>query len=290
MVWLLQMTASSDTTIEDLADELSSSASSQEKTNFLIDYLMAQRGVVLDFLKTLLVALIVYLIGRHIVKFCLKLTRKWMEKHEVEISVRNFIMSFAKVVYHLLLIFVVAWILGIGATIVAVVGSAGLAIGLALQGSLSNLAGGVLILLLKPFKAGDYIVTAGVEGTVQSIDIFYTKIITLDNKVVMVPNGTVTAQNITNTTNEEKRKVLIDFMVSYDTDTDRVRELLFTVMREEPLLCQEEPMEVVISRLAPVHVQMQLRCWAETQDYSAAVAGMNEKIKKTLQEHNISIS
>ncbi|MCD7825065.1 MAG: mechanosensitive ion channel [Clostridiaceae bacterium] len=276
-------------TLDDLSEALSSAATGEEKTSFIIEYLLAQRETILDFLKTILFAVLVYLIGKKIVKFCLKLTAKWMAKREVEAGVQNFVMSFAKIGYHLILIFIVAWILGIGATIVAVVGSAGLAVGLALQGSLSNLAGGVLILMLKPFKVGDYIVTAGVEGTVQSIDIFYTKLSTSDNKIIVIPNGTVTGQNITNTTNAKKRRVMIDFSVGYDADIENVREVLLGLMHEEPLFCQEDSMEIVISRLAPARVQMQLKGWTQTDNYWDVMYRMNEKIKTILQENQITM-
>lgn len=276
--------------MEEIVNELNSSASNEEKTNFLIDYIMSQRGEILDLLKTLLFALLIYIIGRRVVKLCLKLTNKWMIKHNIEVSVQNFVMSFAKLAYNLILIFIVAGILGVSATIVALVGSAGLAIGLALQGSLSNLAGGVLILALKPFKVGDYIIVAGAEGTVESIDIFYTRISTTDNKIVVVPNGTITNENITNTTNASKRMMILDFRVPYDSDIDKVRELLQEVMRTDPLICQEDSKDVVINKLSPLKVQMQLKAWAQTQDYWKARYGMLEKIKKTLEENGISIS
>ena len=120
-------------------------------------------------------------------------------------------------------------------SIVAMVGSAGLAVGLALQGSLSNLAGGVLILLLKPFKVGDYIITVGEEGTVESIDIFYTRIHTTDNKVIVIPNGTISNSNVTNTSNQEDRMLVLDFMVHYGAETAKVRKIVL-----EPYETQEE--------------------------------------------------
>lgn len=276
--------------MEEVVNTLNSAASSEEKTNFIIEYLLSQRGVLLDGLKTILFAFIVYLIGRKIVKFCLKLTKNWMERRDVEISVRNFVMSFAKVLYHLILIFIVAGILGVGATIVAIISSAGLALGLALQGSLSNLAGGILILALKPFKAGDYILVAGAEGTVESIDIFYTRIHTTDNKIVVVPNGTITNQNITNTTNASKRMLILDFRVPYQCDVEKVKEILFTLMREETLISDDEPMDVVINKLSPVKLQMQLKAWTKTEDYWDVRYRMLEKMKKALQENGIEIS
>lgn len=286
-IWLLLDAASTVLDTDDLAKALNSSASSEEKTNFLIEYLLSQRSALLDFAKTLLFALIVFLIGKRLVKFCLKLTNKWMVRREVEISVQNFVMSFAKVIYYLILIFVVAWILGVGATIVALVGSAGLAVGLALQGSLSNLAGGVLILALKPFRVGEYISVSGVEGTVDSIDVFYTHLSTVDNKVIAIPNGTITNATITNVTNVSKRMMILDFMVPYETDITALRETLLDVMRADELLCQEETMEVVIDKLSPVKIKMQMKAWAKTEQYWDARYGLLEKLKETLEENGV---
>lgn len=271
--------------IEDLTETLNSAASDEEKRNFLMEFLLSQRDVLFSFAKTLLFAIIIFIIGRRLVKFSLRMTQRWMVKHEVEISVQKFVMSLANFSYHLVLIFIVAWILGIGATIVAIIGSAGLAIGLALQGSLSNLAGGVLILALKPFKIGEYISVAGVEGTVDSIDIFYTHLSTTDNKVIVIPNGTITNSTITNTTNVSKRMLIIDFMVSYEMDVEKLRETLTEVMREDQLLCQDDPMAVVISRLSPLKVQMQMKAWVKTEDYWEARYGLMEKLKDMIGEN-----
>ena len=271
--------------IEDLTETLNSGVSSEEKTNFFMEFLLSQKNVLLGFAKTLLFAFIVFLIGKRLVKFALRMTQKWMVKHNIEISVQKFVMSLANFSYHLILVFIVAWILGVGATIVAVIGSAGLAIGLALQGSLSNLAGGVLILALKPFKIGEYISVAGVEGTVDSIDIFYTHLSTTDNKVIVIPNGTITNSTITNTTNVSKRMLIIDFMVSYEMDVEKLREVLTEIMQEDPLLCQNDPMAVVISRLSPLKVQMQMKAWVRTENYWDARYGLMEKLKGILGEN-----
>lgn len=286
------MAATSDgITAEELGEKLNSATiSDKEKTSFLIEYLLEQRSVIMDGLKTILFALFIYIIGRKIVKLCLKLTDKWMKKREVELGVQNFIMSFARIGYHLLLIFIVAGILGIGATVVAVVGSAGLAIGLALQGSLANLAGGVLILLLKPFKVGDYIMAEGAEGTVETIDIFYTTVSTSDNKVIVIPNGTLTNANITNTTNASKRMMVIDFRVPYETDVDSMRQLLLEMMAQETLLLKEEPMKVVVDQLTPVKMKIQVKAWAKTEEYWDAKYHLTEQMKKTLEENGISLS
>lgn len=275
--------------IEQLTQTLQSSATSEEKTSFLIEYLLAQRGAVLDFIKMVLFALFVYVIGKKVVKLCLKLTDNWMKKREVEIGVQNFVMSFARVIYHLILIFIVAWILGIGATIIALVGSAGLAIGLALQGSLANLAGGVLILALKPFKVGEYISVAGVEGTVEYIDIFYTHVATTDNKTIVIPNGTITNATITNITNVRKRMLILDFSVSYDTDIDDLRKILLGILKEEQMIFQDEPKDVVINKLLPIRVQMQLKAWVRTENYWEVRYRLLEQMKTIISSHALRI-
>lgn len=270
--------------VEDVAEALQSTATGEEKTNFLIEYLLAQRSGILDFLKTILFALFIYFIGKKLVKFFLKLTDKWLTKRGTETGVQHFIMSFASILYHLILIFIVAWILGIGATIVAIVSSAGLAIGLALQGSLSNLAGGVLILILKPFKVGEYISVSGVEGTVESIDIFYTHVVTTENKTIVIPNGVITNETITNVTSVTKRMLIIDFSIPYEMKTEAVRKILLEEMQAEERIFQKEEKAVVINKLTPVNVQMQCKAWVATKDYWAVRYNLLEKIKLLLEE------
>lgn len=276
--------------IESLIEEISSEPSAEEKTNFLIQYLLAQREPLMNFGKTVLWALIVFLAGRKLIKWLLKLLNRWMERANVELSVHRFALSVSNALLYLLLIFVVAGILGVGTgSIVAMIGSAGLAIGLALQGSLSNFAGGVLILLLKPFRVGDYIVADGVEGTVQGIDIFYTKMLTTDNKMVVVPNGTLSNGNIVNISQEEYRLIIIDFMVGYDTDIEQVRQILKTCFQSEEKICQDRPITVNIDKLNPGRIKMQTRAWCHNVDYWDERYRMLELIKEKLQEAGISL-
>ena len=224
--------------VDELQKVMNSSASDKQKTSFFIQYLLSQREWLLDFAKTLLIAVIVFIIGRKLVKLALKVTKKTMERKAVEISVQKFVMSLATFAYNILLLMVIAGIIGIGtSSIVAVLGSAGLAVGLALQGSLSNLAGGVLILLLKPFRVGDYIITAGAEGTVMSIDIFYTRIATTDNKVVVIPNGTISNSNVTNTTKQDERMLVLEFTVPLDANIEEVKtEIMKLIESNERIL------------------------------------------------------
>lgn len=280
-----------NTTVKELTKVMGDdSVSNEKKTSFLLQYLLDQREPLLRFGQTLLIALIVFVIGRKMVKLLLRFTDRWMERRNVEVSVRKFVMSLAGVIYNVLLIFVVAGILGVGtSSIVAMVGSAGLAIGLALQGSLANLAGGVLILLLKPFRVGDYIITPQSEGTVQSIDIFYTRLTTTDNRVIVIPNGTISNSDITNTTKQDRRLLVLEFSVSYDADVALIRDILLKEMKHRSDILVKEPMRVVVTRLSPVKLRMNAKCWVETSKYWDVYYDMLERIKTLLQEQNISI-
>lgn len=280
-----------NTTVKELTKVMGDdSVSNEKKTSFLLQYLLDQREPLLRFGQTLLIALIVFVIGRKMVKLLLRFTDRWMERRNVEVSVHKFVMSLAGVIYNVLLIFVVAGILGVGtSSIVAMVGSAGLAIGLALQGSLANLAGGVLILLLKPFQVGDYIITPQSEGTVQSIDIFYTRLTTTDNRVIVIPNGTISNSDITNTTKQDRRLLVLEFSVSYDADVALIRDILLKEMKHRSDILVKEPMRVVVTRLNPVKLRMNAKCWVETSKYWDVYYDMLERIKTLLQEQNISI-
>lgn len=267
-----------DDVIEDVTQDVT------EQTNFVIEWLLAQRSAALDFAKKLLLLLIVYLIGKWVIRLLLKFIDKMMKRKEVDLAVQNFVLSFSKVAFSLLLIFIMAGMLGIGATVVAVIGSAGLAIGLALQGSLSNLAGGILVLALKPFTAGDYIKVTNVEGSVQGIDIFYTKIKTIDNKIIMIPNGSIMNADIINMTKEERRMLQIDFFVDFDTNLDELKDELMYIMKEEDLLIQDMPMETVILKLGVKKIALQSRAWVKTVDYWSANERISEKIKKLTEK------
>ncbi|MDY5181447.1 mechanosensitive ion channel family protein [Butyribacter sp.] len=270
--------------VDELQKVMNSSASDEQKTSFFIQYLLSQREWLLDFAKTLLIAVIIFVIGRKIVKFALKITKKTMERKDVEISVQKFVMSLATFAYNIFLIIIIASVLGIGASsIVAIIGSAGLAVGLALQGSLSNLAGGVLILLLKPFKVGDYIISAGAEGTVQSIDIFYTRIATTDNKVVVIPNGTISNSNVTNTTKQDERMLIFEFTVGLNTDIAEVREKIMKLFEADDRILHDMNKCVVVDKLTPVNIKMQAKAWTKSEDYWDVKYLLLEQISIVLQ-------
>ena len=270
--------------VDELQKVMNSSASDEQKTSFFIQYLLSQREWLLDFAKTLLIAVIVFIIGRKLVKLALKVTKKTMERKAVEISVQKFVMSLATFAYNILLLMVIAGIIGIGtSSIVAVLGSAGLAVGLALQGSLSNLAGGVLILLLKPFRVGDYIITAGAEGTVMSIDIFYTRIATTDNKVVVIPNGTISNSNVTNTTKQDERMLVLEFTVSLDANIEEVKTEIMKLIESNERILHEMNRWAVVDKLTPVNRKMQAKAWTKSEDYWDVKYLLLEQISIVLQ-------
>lgn len=273
----------------------SDQATTIEKTNVVIQYIVAHREEVLNYLIRILrkfgIAILVFIIGRKVVKKMLDMTSKWMGKNNVEIDIQKFVMSFAGFAYNILLIFVVAGILGVGtSSIVAMLSSAGLAIGLALQGSLSNIAGGVLILLLKPFKVGDYIFVSGEEGTVESIDIFYTRLHTTDKRVIVIPNGTISNSNITNTSDQEDRLLILDFTVPCHVETSRVRAIVMGVLRREERICHDKDMSVIVFKLQPIRVRMQARAWVKNSDYWSTRFSVSEAIKENLLDDGIDIS
>lgn len=246
----------------------------------------------LNFAFQVVVSIIIYIVGSKIINLILKMFRKSMERRDVDTGVRQFVLPLIKYALYLVLIFIIMGLFGIATTsAVAVLGSAGVAVGLALQGSLSNFAGGVLILLLKPFRVGDYIIahSGGKEGTVTEISIFYTKLLTIDNKVVMVPNGTLSNSSITNVSTMEKRRVDLVVGIAYEADIRTAKEVLYSVAEAEEARLPEEEILVFVDELGDSSVNMGVRIWVKTEDYWSARWRLTENIKYALDGHNISI-
>lgn len=246
----------------------------------------------LNFAFQVVVSIIIYIVGSKIINLILKMFRKSMERRDVDTGVRQFVLPLIKYALYLVLIFIIMGLFGIATTsAVAVLGSAGVAVGLALQGSLSNFAGGVLILLLKTFRVGDYIIehSGGKEGTVTEISIFYTKLLTIDNKVVMVPNGTLSNSSITNVSTMEKRRVDLVVGIAYEADIRTAKEVLYSVAEAEEARLPEEEILVFVDELGDSSVNMGVRIWVKTEDYWSARWRLTENIKYALDSHNISI-
>ena len=207
----------------------------------------------------------------------------------IDITLQGFISSLANIILKVLLIVSVASMIGIQTTsFVAAIGAAGLAIGLALQGSLANFAGGVLILLFRPFKIGDWIEAQGVSGTVDSIQIFHTVLRTGDNKTVIVPNGNLSNGIITNYNRQPTRKVVFDVGVDYEADLQKVREVLLALADDPRVLKQPAPV-VVVTALGDSAITMSLRVWVNTPDYWDVLFMLNEHSRDRLKAEGIDI-
>lgn len=239
-----------------------------------------------------LVALILYYIGVKLIKWLINITEKAMEKAHVDAGVHSFIKSALRVVLYVVLGFILVSYFGIATTgLAALFASAGVTVGLALQGSLSNLAGGVLILVLKPFQIGDYIVSCGVEGTVTSIEILCTKLRTGDNKVVVVPNGTLANSNITNVSQEEFRRVDFVFGVSYESDLKLVKRLLQETAEKHELVLKDDahPVKVFINEFGASSIDFGFRVWCKNSDFWTVKWDLMEAVKDAFDANGIEI-
>lgn len=238
-----------------------------------------------------LVMIAFFLIGVQVIKLVRKIVKRAMERADADKGVITFMDSFIKIGLYVVLIFMLANNLGVDtASVVALLGSAGVAIGLAIQGSLSNLAGGVLILLLKPFKVGDYIIdSAGNEGTVNEIQIFYTTLLTGDNKTVVLPNGTLANNSITNVSTQATRRIDIVVGISYDSDIRKTKEVLMKLMESSDLILKNGSCNVFVSELASSSVNLNVRCWVKSGDYWTVRNWLTENVKYTLDEAGIAI-
>lgn len=262
------------------------------KTGIIQEYLQGVLPNILDFVVTVILALIVYLIGTKLIKWVVKITKDALERANAESGVITFLSSVVKYALFFVLILAILSLFGITASsVMAVLGSAGLTAGLALQGSLSNFAGGVLILLLKPFVVGDYIIenTGKQEGIVTEITIFYTKLLTIDNKAIMIPNGTLSNSSIINVTAMDKRQLEIIFRVAYDSDIAKVKEILQEVALEDEAVLKNENKNVFVSELADSSINMGIRVWVKTENYWPAKWRITENIKLAFDENGINI-
>lgn len=236
-------------------------------------------------------AVLLLLIGSQLIKLLCRLFKKGLHRSHIDESAIRFIDSFAKyALYFLLIILIASWFGVDAASILAILGSASVAVGLALQGSLSNLAGGVLLLILKPFTIGDYIKDgAENEGTVSGIDIFYTYLTTPDNKVIVLPNGTLSNGYITNYTKCDKRRLDVTVGIAYEEDISHAKEVLMQVIREEEGILKNEDMRVFVDSLADSSVNLTVRGWVKGSEYWPVKWRVTENVKNALDRSGIRI-
>lgn len=249
-------------------------------------------GKVLDLGTRILLAVVFFFIGVQVIKIVRKIVVKSMKHANAETGAVQFVESFVKAALYVLLVFMLASHFGVdAASIVALLGSAGVAIGLAVQGSLSNLAGGVLILVLKPFKVGDYIIegVTNKEGTVSEIQIFYTKLVTPDNKVIVLPNGNLANNSLVNVTAANCRRLDISVGIAYDADIKKAKAALEQVLQNDPKVMKNKDMFVVVDELADSCIKLLVRCWFLNDDYWEGKWRITEECKYALDEAGIEI-
>ncbi len=256
----------------------------------LVKVSQAWLPVVLEYSGKLTLALLTLLIGWWLINVLTGRVGTLMQHRRVDRTLQGFIGSLANIILKVLLLVSVASMIGISTTsFVAAIGAAGLAIGLALQGSLANFAGGVLILLFRPFKIGDFIEAQGVSGTVDHIQIFHTVLRTGDNKTVIMPNGSLSNGIITNYSKQANRQVLYDVKVDYSTDLAKARDVLLRLAQDPRVHKDPEPV-VVVSSLGDTSINLSLRLWTSNADYWGVIFKLNETVRDSLNAVGVELA
>lgn len=254
----------------------------------LIDTLL--EGAMVVGLK-IIAALVIYYVGRWIVRRVMKLMDKIYEKKSVEKSLRSFLSGVVKVLLYVVIVLIVIQVLGINTTsLVAMIASAGLAIGMALSGTLQNFAGGVMILLLRPYRIGDYIDAQGEEGTVTKIGLFSTEIITVDNRVIYIPNSTISTSVIDNYSTSQMRRVDWTLNVEYGTDPEKVRQLMVDMLKNDSRVVADPEPVVFLVNLADSAVQFSVRAWCKNEDYWGLKFDIQERLYVELPKSGINFT
>lgn len=238
----------------------------------------------------LLAAIIILIVGIKLIGALTKWIKKSHKLDKVDDSLRSFLGSFSKIALYIVLVITVAMILGVPATsFITILASCGVAIGLALQGSLSNFAGGIMILLFKPFKVGDYIEAGGEAGTVEEISVVYTVLLTPDNKRITIPNGTLTNSVIENYSAEKTRRVDLTFSTAYDADIEKVKKILMDVASSHPKALKDPEPFVRLSEHSDSALTYTVRIWCKNEDYWDVNFDTIESVKEAFDKNGIEI-
>ena len=258
------------------------------------EYLTGQLPALTGFCIKVVLSIIVFFVGRRIISWIVNIMRKSLERANIDAGVVQFISSAGKAVLYMLLIFNIAISLGVKeSSVAALLGTAGVTVGLALQGGLANLAGGVLLLIFKPFVVGDYIIqdqANGCEGTVAKIEICYTTLLSIDNKKIVVPNGTLSNSTIINVTAKENRKLEIKVGISYDAEIRKAKKVIEDILKADPdTRSDNSEMVVFVDSLADSAVIIGLRVWVPTDAYWKTKWRLNQRIKEEFDANGITI-
>ncbi len=255
-----------------------------------IDYLSGHLPGFAELIVKIVICALIYVIGKKLIAKLVRVVRAMLDKSHVSPGAATFVVSMLKIILYLTLILGIAMQFGLKeSSVAALVASGGVAIGLALQGGLSNLAGGFLILLFQPFQIGDYILTQGQEGTVQKIEILYTTLHTIDNRKVIVPNGNLANNVIVNVTAADRRKLEITVGISYEDSIQTAKAVLQRLLTEHPLVLHDQETQVFVAELGESSVVLGVRCWVKTDQYFPVLWQLNEQIKEAFDEAGIHI-
>ncbi|MFQ6804167.1 MAG: mechanosensitive ion channel family protein [Lachnospiraceae bacterium] len=246
----------------------------------------------LGFLFRLILALIVYAIGTKVIAWLCRIVRKHLLKYGTDEAAKSFVMSILKISLHILLIMTLAAQVGVDRTSIAtVLASAGVAVSLALKDGLSNFASGLIIMFLRPFSVGDYIIEHGEnnEGTVEKIELYYTTLATTDSRRVVIPNSLLTGNCITNVTAADKRRLEIKVGISYDSNLQKAKDILRELIQEDPELMDQEESQIYVDSLGESSVVLGLKSWVKTEEFWNTKWRMNERIKEAFDANGIQI-
>ena len=260
------------------------------KPSVFIQTLKSLSPYLLALAYNIVIIIITLIIASQVIKIISRMLEKFFKKINIDVTVRRFLLSTLKVLFYALVVLVLAERMGINqASVVAILGSAGVALGLAWQGSLSNFAGGMIILFSRPFSRGDYIITPKAEGIVDTIGIIYTILLTPDNKRISIPNGALANDVITNVTANDIRRIDIQVGVSYNTDIRKAKKLIKEAFDEIGLVVKNKEIITYVSDLASSAVILGGRAWCKTEDYWTARWGIIEEIKVKFDKSGIEI-
>ncbi len=238
----------------------------------------------------IVISIIIFFIGKKLIGFLLKLLDKFLAKTSIDVGVAKFLSSAARTCMYAILIFMIVGQLGVNtASIVTVMGAAGLAISMSLQGSLANVAGGILILLMKPFRVGDYVMTSFGDGTVQAIGLVYTTITTVDNRVLTIPNGTLANSAVTDASMMPERRLDISVGISYDSDIRKAKEIMEEVYRSCPAVIADKGINVHVSSLGDSAVVIEAFGWVPGAEYLSSKWYVTEEVKLRFDDGGIKI-
>ncbi len=273
-----------DMRITDLADVVTG------KNTVIKDAFVGLLDLSVSFLPKILGCILVLWIGFKLIKMLKKTMAKMFDKQNMETSLRGFLLSFVDVLLKVMLIIMAMDIIGIKATsFIAILGAAGLAVGMALQGTLQNFAGGVIILIMKPFKVGDYISGGGHEGIVQEIKIFSTILVTVDNKTIIVPNTDLATGSLTNFSKQATRRVDVNCGIAYGQSVDKAREIMVNLANSDARVLKDPAPMVVVTTLNDSSVDLQLRVWCKTEDYWGVMGFLTENVYNEFNKHEVDI-